>query len=99
MLKNEKLNILSKSRYNVDLILVIYYKAKPAFFRYNESLHLQIKPLIQRTPTGKLSTVACFETREFELTTEWEALRPQMAWKMSFSLSKRGFHTRTKKAV
>ena len=38
-----KLNILSKSRYNLDLILVVYSTifrlAKPTFFRYNESLH------------------------------------------------------------
>ena len=57
--------------YNVDLILVVYTtKIKSTLcrlllkiFSFSTGNYAdQIKPLIQRTPTGRLSTVACFKT-------------------------------------
>ena len=56
--------------YNVDLILVVYTtKIKSTLcrlllkiFSFSTGNYAdQIKPLIQRTPTGRLSTVACFK--------------------------------------
>ena len=80
----EKLNILSKSRNKIDLILVVYLlffgwpnqtfsgtivpalvSAFLKIFSFSTCNYAdQIKPLIQRTPTGRLCTVACFKILE-----------------------------------
>ena len=82
-----KLNILRKSRYNVDLILVLYttevkstlYRLLLKIFSFSTCFYAnQIKPLIQRTPTERLSTVDCFKTLKFNAIF-WERIEIRVA--------------------
>ena len=61
--KMEKLNQIKSTLYR--LLLKIFSSST---CNYAD----QIKPLIQRTPTGRLSTVACFKTQDGE---NFEGLR------------------------